>query len=383
MKPNAIRVAKVISVGPVRETMTIAQAILANPRFAGVQVEKILTVVPPDSAKLSRSEILEKLAPHLKGADERTMVFTDVGDIRPYKFEQMAQDVKALSNGAAFALLTSKEECVGSPLEFAKFIGERCFSPFEIMPLVSYVLQYAGNTDIIPAFLSIHEDRLNYRHGNERSILVVEDKPNYYSGFLTQLYDLAAQRTRLLLARTFEEAEEIIHTAKERFAGAIIGLRLPKNGGLSETAAYEIRDLLHAYNKGVPIVYQSMSDRRLERAKREQGAFTLSKRDPILMIALRDIMRDYFGFGDFIFRDASGKEIARASNFKEFYAALQSIDGAVLVRHASRDDFSNWLYLHGYDDAALVIKPMFTDKAELLRSILLRDLKPFAEKSES
>ncbi|MFA6489593.1 MAG: hypothetical protein WCT52_02825 [Candidatus Micrarchaeia archaeon] len=380
MKQNAIRVEKVISVGPVRETKTVADAIAANSRFSGVKVEQILTVRPPSSDKLSREEILEKLMPHIKDADARTMVITDIGDVRLYKGEQMAADVAAHSNGAAFCLLTSKPECVGSPLEFAKLIKSRGFSPSEIMPLINYIVHYAGNSDAIPAFLSIHEDKLNYKYGSERSILVVEDKPNYYSGFLTQLYDISAQRTRLLLARTFEEAEEIIHTAKERFAGAIIGLRFPRNGVLSETAPYEVSGILHAYNKGVPIVYQSMSDRRLERAKQDPGVFTLSKRDPILMIALRNIMQDYFGFGDFIFRDASGKEVGRAGNFKEFYSALKTLDGKSLVAHASRDDFSNWLYVHGYDDAASAIKPVFTDNAELLRRILLQDLAPFADR---
>jgi hypothetical protein len=383
MRHNQIKVEKIVAVGPVREIMTIEKAVKSSFHFKDVKVEPVYTVIPPSSSKLSREEILEKLAIHIRGSGPGTVVITDVGDTRPYKCEQMAIDVKEISN-ASFFLLTSKPDCVGSQLDFAKFIESRGFSPKEVMPLITYVLHYFGNPDIIPAFLSTYEDRLNYQKGNDRIILVVEDKPNYYSTFITQLYEINKEKTRILLARTFEEAEEIIHTAKERFAGAIIGLRFPKGNVQSDEAAYEVRDILHAYNKGVPIVFQSASTKRLEAAAaQDPSAFTLYKYDPALLHKLKAIIYDYFGFGDFIFRDKSGNEIARASNFEEFYSAIKTLDPDSLVMHASRDDFSNWLYLHGYKKAAAAIKPIFSTNAELLRKILIRDLAQFAKNEDS
>ncbi len=379
--PPAFRVKKVISIGPARETLKIKEAIESISRKS-IKVETVLTVVPGQGEKLTREQLLPQLMPHLQGADATTMVITDIGDTRPYKFEMIAQDVKAYSNGAAFVILTSKPECVGDPAEFAAFIASspRGFDPAEIIPKVDYVIHYTGRTEVLATLVDMHEDRLNYKNDLGRAILVVEDKPNYYTGFLSSLYGLNNRRAHLLLARNYEEATEIIHNVKQRFAGAIIGMRFPKQGKSSEEACWELLNLMRAYDRGVPAIFQSASNRRLAQAMavaKEKEIFTLSKRDPILLMHLGNIIRDFFGFGDFIFRDLQGSEIARARTMEELYGLIGSIDGASLVAHASRDDFSNWLHLHGHGDAAKVIKPMFTQNAELLRSILLSDLAPF------
>ncbi len=368
---NITTVKKAIIIGPTRETMTIGSAIksIAN---RSIQVEKILTVVPPSDRKLERSELLPKLIVNLKGSDSSTMVITDFGDSRPYKCEEIATDVKANSNNAAVVLLTSKPECVGKPEKFADLVASRGFDPNIILPKIDHVFQYTGVDALFPMMLEVHEDRINYKSGNERAILVFESKPNYYSGYLTKLYEINQQRTSMLLARTFEEAAGIINDVKQKFAGAILGMRNPDD-------SFRLLRLLRAYNKGLPVIMQSGNPERLEMARKEGSVSVLDKNHPTLFYSLGNIVSDYFGFGDFIFRTPDGMEIGRARDLKELCDMISQLDGKSLVGHASRNDFSNWLYLHGYKEAADTVKPMFTEDSELLRSILISDLTQFVK----
>ena len=372
MQPSNLKqVSKVIVIGPTRETMTIGKAIetVAN---RSIRVEKILTVVPPTDRKLERSELLPQLREKLSGADASTMVISDIGDERPYKFEQIAQDVKANSNNATVVLLTSKTECVGKPERFAQLVTERGFDPNDIFRKIDYVFQYTGVGEIFPMMVDLQESRMNYKDDRERAILVFESRPNYYSGFLTKLHEINERRTHLLLARTYVEAEGIVNYVKQRFAGAILGMRSPDD-------SFRLLKMLRAFNKGLPVIMQSGFPERLEMARKEGTVFTLYKKDQLLFHTLGDILRDGFRFGDYIFRNSDGAEIGRAKNLQELCDLIGKIDGKVLVGDASRNDFSNWLYLHGHKDAAEEIKPMFTEDAGILRSILLRTLGPYVE----
>ncbi len=362
------QIKKVIILGPTRETLTIGNAMssIANRQL---QVEKILTVVPLSGIKLDRSELLPILKEKLKGSDSSTLVISDIGETRPYKFEQIAADVKENSNNAAVVLLTSKPECVGKEENLKSLVASRGFEPDKVISQIDYIFQYTGVSGLFPMMAAVHESKLNYMSDHERSILVFESRPNYYTGYLTELYNFSKDRTRLLLARNYDEAVEIINGVKQRFAGAILGMRYPGD-------SFRLMKMLRMYNKGVPVIMQSSKPERLDMARKDPSVFTLDKNDLNLFRSLGEIIRDYFGFGDFIFRTSAGVEIGRARDLAELCSLIGSLDGGILLGHAARNDFSNWLYLHGYKNAAEAIKPVYTDDSELLRSMLLSDLLP-------
>ena len=62
---------------------------------------------------------------------------------------------------------------------------------------------------------------------------------------------------------------------------------------------------------------------------------------------MKDFIINNFGFGDFIFRYRSGKEISRATSINEFQNALKNISTKSLEYHASKNHFSNWLAVRG------------------------------------
>ena len=366
---NSRQVSRVIVIGPTRETMTIGNAIKS---MAGrsIQVEVIRTVVPPSDYKLGREELLPKLKEKLSGSDSSTMVITDFGDVRPYKCEEIARDVKENSKNATVVLLTSKPECVGKPEKLAELISERGFDSKEILLKIDYVFQYTGVGELFPMMVDLQESKMNYLNDDKRAILVFESMPNFYSGYLTKLYGINGRKAHLLLARTYDEAEKLIDQLRARIAGAILGMRNPGH-------SFELLRELRAYSKGLPVIMQSGKVERVELAKKDGSVFALHKKDPVLMKSVENILLHFFGFGSFIFRLPSGQEIGRAENLSELCKLIETVDGASLVDHASRNDFSTWLNMNNYDDAAKKIQPMFSNDPATLRRLLLRDLKPF------
>jgi len=365
---NSLQVRNAVAIGPKRETGKITDAIrsVANRR---ISTESIITIEKGSTRKLDRSELLPQLLEKLKNADECTLIITDIGDDRPYKGEQIALDVKANSN-ATVVLITSNTACIGSPEKFTAFVKDRGFDPAEVLPKIDYTFHYTGVDELFPTIVGIHESEMNYRNDRERLILVFECKPNFYSGYLTELFNINEQRTHLLLARTYNEAKNIILDCTDRFAGAVLGMR-------NANESFELLKTLRAYNKGLPVIMQSSIPEKVAQASAEGSVFAISKKDPVLFRSIGGIIQDYFGFGDFIFRTPAGIEIGRAKTPQEFYLFIcdpAKLDDKSLVEHASRNDFSNWLWLHGKKDAAIAIRPLFTEDAAVLRSLLARNL---------
>jgi hypothetical protein len=218
---------------------------------------------------------------------------------------------------------------------------------------------------------------MNFKNDSERNILVVEDWQKSYTGFLTSLYNLNRHRTRVLLARTFEQAAGLIEECKNRFAGAIIDVEFPKKGELVTNASWELVSLLRKFDEKVPVIFQSLVEGRLP--KNDPRVFSLRKGDRVMLQELKRIMNDYFGFGDFVFRRPDGTEIIRAATFEQFFELLQTIEPESLVYHASHDHFSNWLWLHGQKKAAMEFKPISDEDPQRLRNTLISLLEPYTK----
>jgi len=79
------------------------------------------------------------------------------------------------------------------------------------------------------------------------------------------------------------------------------------------------------------------------------------------------------GSKEIVFKDETGKEIARAQNLKDFEEVLLSLNGNVILKKAKNNDFSKWLGAIGEIELADKFKSIehnFED-AEKLRKILI------------
>lgn len=65
------------------------------------------------------------------------------------------------------------------------------------------------------------------------------------------------------------------------------------------------------------------------------------------MLQLSDYIKEEFGFGDFVFRDANHVEYGRAANLKELEATIREVPDEVLLYVTSKNMLSKWFMARG------------------------------------
>jgi len=266
---------------------------------------------------------------------------------------------------------------------------------------IDKVFIWTGNPNVFPAMMKYIEDNKNANRdillGEIRTIIFIEDNPRYYSTILPLLYkeimfhtqnlvdkSLDATnrlihlrgRTKVLLASTFEEAENYFNLYRDNTLGIISDIRFPKNGKIDKTAGIQFTNYVRQNEPYMPVVIQSSNLRSALKAKAINADF-LHKHSQSLLKDLRKFMLGNFGFGDFIFRDANDKEISHASDIQELYDILHTIPQESLLFHSRFNHFSNWLANRGEFNLATIIRPVsaedFKDTEEL-RTYLIKSL---------
>src|SRR5512140_630889 len=193
--------------------------------------------------------------------------------------------------------------------------------------------------------------------------MLVEDSIRYASYFLPLLYSevmshsqrLIAEgvnsahrslrmraRPKILLCSTWEEAVACFDKYEQHIIGVISDIRYPRNGQLDRRAGIDLARRVKARFFDIPVLLQS-TKASYEREAWDTGALFLAKKSPTLVDDFRRILRENFGFGDFVFRTPGGREVARATDLKSLETQLAVVSDESLLYHASRNDFSNWL----------------------------------------
>jgi len=267
---------------------------------------------------------------------------------------------------------------------------------------IDKVFLWTGNPNVFPAMMKYIEDKNNAKRdiirGGARTIIFIEDNPRYYSMILPLLFkeimfhtqklvdkSLDATnrlihlrgRTKVLLASTFEEAENYFNLYKDNTLGIISDVRFPKNGKIDDNAGIQFTNYVRQNAPHIPVVIQSSNLESAKKAKAVNADF-LYKHSQSLLKDLRKFMLGNFGFGDFIFRNQNDKEIARASDIPVLHNILQSLPQESLLFHAKSNHFSNWLANRGEFNLASMIRPVnvedFKDSEEL-RNYLIKSVK--------
>jgi CheY-like chemotaxis protein len=229
------------------------------------------------------------------------------------------------------------------------------------------VFVWQGDARILLAIVKYVEDRRNVAHDTKavgvQVILLVEDNVRYYSSFLPTLYgELLSQsqrlisegvnlshkilrmraRPKILLCDCYEEAEAGFHAYEDDILGVISDIEFPRGGAKDNAAGFALAGLVQRSCPDVPIILQS-SRRENEARARDVGADFLLKGSPTLLTELRRVLAEYFGFGDFVFREADGREVARAADLRSLEETLRLVPISSIVYHAERNHFSKWL----------------------------------------
>lgn len=226
---------------------------------------------------------------------------------------------------------------------------------------------WTGDYRLIIAIVKYIEDRVNVENDTKnigvQSIIVVEDNIKFYSSYLPIIYtEIFKQsqrlleeginlthkflrmraRPKILLCTTYEEAWSYYERYQEYVLGLILDINFKHNGKKDPEAGIKFALNVRAQHDDIPILLQS-SDASFKEKAYQIGASFLYKNSPRLLHELRDFMLQNFGFGDFIFVDAEGKEVFKATNLSDLEEALKVIPDESLVYHASRNHFSKWL----------------------------------------
>ncbi len=270
---------------------------------------------------------------------------------------------------------------------------------------IDRVFVWNGDSKIFFAMINYLEDKANVENdtkiGMVRVILLVEDSPNYYSLYLPMLYNIVLEQTKniiedvttdelyrilrlkarpkILLASTYEEALYIFNKYKDYILCLISDVKFNKDGKLNETAGIGLVKHIRKENHDLPIVLQSSSEENAANAWELKVSF-INKSSETLLGDFRSFITHYLGFGNFIYRDREGRQIAVARSLKEFEDLLKTIPEDSLLYHARKDHFSMWLMARGEIQVARILNPAkvtdFKDPASL-RAYLINVIQHF------
>ena len=243
--------------------------------------------------------------------------------------------------------------------------------PKDYSDVIDSIFMWTGDSNVFPVIIKYYEDKMNVkrdiRKGNVRVIIVIEDTPRYYSTLLPVIYKEIVfhtkelinnslndtqkllhmrARPKILLAKTYEEAEKIFKRYKNNILGIISDVNYPKKNKQDPKAGIKFAQYVHKIENTIPILLQS-NEKQLKIKDNNLPIKLLHKNSPTLFQDLREFIITNFGFGDFVFRNTKGEEINRASNINELAELLLEIPEKTLDYHASKNHFSNWLAARG------------------------------------
>jgi len=233
---------------------------------------------------------------------------------------------------------------------------------------IDHVFSWLGNADIILAIIKLIEDEMNAEHDiseiGVQAIILVEDNMRFYSSYLPNIYKIifkqskafmreglnehqkmnrARGRPKILLATNYEEALELYELYKHNLLGIISDMSFPRGGKKDKDAGISLITHIKHESKYMPVLLQSSDPDNQSRAKVLRVGF-IDKNSKSLNYELREFIKEFFAFGDFVFKDPeTNEEVARARDLKDLQEKIFQIPEKSLLYHIERDHLSKWL----------------------------------------
>eukprot|EP01029_Cantina_marsupialis_P014276 TRINITY_DN31582_c0_g1_i1.p1 TRINITY_DN31582_c0_g1~~TRINITY_DN31582_c0_g1_i1.p1 ORF type:complete len:1153 (+),score=71.90 TRINITY_DN31582_c0_g1_i1:9673-13131(+) len=247
---------------------------------------------------------------------------------------------------------------------------------------VDKLFVWNGESQVFFAMIKSLEDKVNVENdtkiGLSRVILLVEDSAKYYSRYMPMLYQSVLAQTqriiqdvstdaqykilrlrarpKILLASNYEEAMNIYYSYREYLLCLISDVKFNKGGVFRDDAGISlVKEIKESY-PNLPVIIQSSDVTNATHAFKLKCSF-INKNSETLRHDIRLFIRQFLGFGDFVYKDAEGNEIATAKSLKEFEEYLYHIPAESLVYHANKNHFSLWLMARGEIRIAKMIAP--------------------------
>ena len=230
---------------------------------------------------------------------------------------------------------------------------------------------WQGDVGIFLAIVKQLEDRRNAPQDTGRlgvpAILLIEDSIRYYSSFLPVVYQAVFEQTqklipeglslteklhrvkrrpKILLCDRYEEAWDFFTSYQDQILGVISDVEFPREGQPDSQAGERFVAATRRVRPDIPAILHSRRPEN-EALARSVGADFLLKGSRDLLRQIRQLMRDRFHFGDFVFRMPDGTEVARAGDLDSFERELPGVPHEAILQHARRNEISHWLMARG------------------------------------
>ena len=233
---------------------------------------------------------------------------------------------------------------------------------------IDYVFSWLGNADLLLAIIKLIEDKMNCDHDvrqvGVQTILLVEDSIRFYSSYLPNMYKIIFKqstdfmteglnehqrmlrmrgRPKILLATTYEDALMLYEKYKRNMLGIITDMSYPRNGEMDKRAGVKLCEKVKRDDEFMPILLQS-SEKNAEKLAQELRVGFINKNSKTISVELKQFIREYFAFGDFIFvNPETGVEIDRAQDLKTLQEKLFQVPDDALRYQLRRNQLSKWL----------------------------------------
>jgi CheY-like chemotaxis protein len=355
------KVTKILLVSSLYDAFTLEEDGLLIDQISD-KYEDLSLSSPPQVVRVpSGAEALRELR---QGRYDLVITMSQVIDLDPYEF---CSQVRAIREGVPIVLLATSTDNASIYLR-PENRGD-----------IDKVFYWTGDSALFLAITKYVEDKMNVAadtaHGMVMALLVIGDSPIDYSRFLPVLYTEIMKQTqaliaeglneqekwfrkkarpKILLAETFEEAEEIYRKYRAHILGIITDATYPRGGTIQDTAGFQfVAEVVH---EDIPVLIQS--SRQEDQEESEQLGHTfLSKHSEALAQGIGDFLREHLGFGGFVFTMPGGEEVRRVSDIREFLEVIQQVPLASVRHHGLRNDFSRWLMARGEIALARELKP--------------------------
>ncbi len=239
-------------------------------------------------------------------------------------------------------------------------------------PTIDKIFVWNDDTKVFYVMVKYLEDRVNVANDTQvgliKVILLVEDSEIYYSKYLPLLYNSVQEQTRklveevhadnlikalrarlrpkVLLVSDYEEAMDIIHQYGDNLMCMIADVEFPKDGALEPEAGFMLSKEVRQILPDLPIVLQS-ADRDMAHKVFEIKATFIAKNSDTLLQEIRSFINHQMGFGNFVYRDGTGKKIVAVRSIQDFEKQMDNMPDESLVYHAKHHHFSLWLMARG------------------------------------
>lgn len=280
-----------------------------------------------------------------------------------------AKNIKEKYPGIPFVVLTPFSKEVSRRLANEDFSG------------VDYVFSWLGNVDLLLAIIKLLEDKMNADNDvlevGLQTILLVEDSVRFYSSVLPHIYKFLLKqsltfstealneheqmlrmrgRPKVMLARTYEEAEALYDKYQNKILGIISDISFNRDGEKDKAAGIRLAKEIKEKDPYVPIILESSETENAALADK-LGVSFIDKNSKKFPVDLGSAIYNNFGFGALIIRNPkTGEEVMRINNLKDFQYKMFDIPAESLLYHASRNDISRWLYSRAIFPIAEIIQ---------------------------